>query len=69
MLEEFRDESRVLITCYHIEGDVENEDIIDKLAFEVSQSNITKISFVDEDLLLGSTPYNRSLFVVGYICE
>ena len=36
MLEEFRDESPVLMTCYHIDGDVENEDNIDKLAFEAS---------------------------------
>ena len=69
MPEEFRDESLVPMTCYHIDGDVENEDSIDKLAFEASQSSTTRIGFVDEDLLLGSTPHNRPLFVVGYICE
>ena len=69
MPKEFRDEIPMLMTCYHIDGDVENEDNIDKLAFEASQSSITRINFDDEDLLLGSTPHNRSLFVVGYICE
>ena len=58
MLKEFRDESLVLMTCYHIYGDVDNEDNIDKLAFEASQSSTTRISFFDEDLLLGSTPHN-----------
>ena len=66
---QFKDESPVLITCYHIDGDVENEDNIDKLAFEASQSSTTRISFDDEDLLLGSTPHNRPLFVVGYSRE
>ena len=69
MPEEFRDESPMLMTCYHIDGDVENKDNIDKLAFEASQSSTTIISFSDEDLLLGSTPHNRPLFVVGYIRE
>ena len=36
MTEEFRDESLVPMTYYHIDGDVENEDNIDKLAFEAS---------------------------------
>ena len=58
MLEEFRDESLVPMTFYHIDGDVENEDNIDKLTFEVSQSSTTRINFFDEDLLLGSTPHN-----------
>ena len=31
MPEDFRDESPVLMTCYHIDEDVENEDNIDKL--------------------------------------
>ena len=70
ILKEFKDERHVLMTCYHIDRDVENEDNIDKLTFEVSWSSTTRISFADDDdLLLGSTPYNRPLFVVGYICE
>ena len=69
MLEEFRNESLVLMTYYHIDGDVENEDNIDKLAFEASQSSTTRINFDDENMLLGSTLHNRPLFVVGYICE
>ena len=36
MPEEFRDESSVLMTYYHINGYVENKDNIDKLAFEAS---------------------------------
>ena len=28
-----------------------------------------KITFTNEDLLLGSKPHNRPLFVSGYICE
>ena len=69
MPEELRDESLVPMTCYHIDGDVENEDNIDKLVFEASQSSTTRINFFDEDLLLGSTPHNRPLFIVGYIRE
>ena len=49
----------MLMTCYHIDGDVENEYNIDKMAFEASQSSTIRISFADEDLL----------FVVGYIRE
>ena len=41
LLEKFKDESLVLMTCYHIDRDVENKDNIDKLAFEASQSNTT----------------------------
>ena len=69
MPEEFRDESLVPMTCYHIDGDVENEENIDKLTFEASQSSTTRINFSDENLLLGSTLYNQPLFVVGYIRE
>ena len=69
MPKEFRDESPMLMTWYHIDGDVENEDNIDKLAFEASQSSTTRISFTDEDLLLRSTSQNQPLFVVGYIYE
>ena len=58
MLEEFRDESLVPMTCYHIDGDVENENNIDKLAFEASQSSTTRINFSNKDLLLGYTPHN-----------
>ena len=64
MPEEFRDESLVPMTCYHIDGDVENEDI-DKLAFEASQSSTTGINFSDEDLLLGSTLHNRPFSLWG----
>ena len=46
------------MTCYHIDRDVENEDNIDKLAFEASQSSTTIISFAGEDLLLGFTLHN-----------
>ena len=59
MPEEFRDESLMLMTCYHIDRDVENEDNIDKLAFEASHSSTTRINFADEDLLLGSTFHNQ----------
>ena len=69
MPEEIRDESLVPMTCYHIDGDVENKDNIDKLAFEASQLSTTMINFSNEDLLLGSTPHNRSFFIVGYIRE
>ena len=69
MPDEFINESLVPMTYYHIDGDIENEDNIDMLAFEASQSSTTKINFSDEDLLLGFTPHNRPLFVVGYIRE
>ena len=69
MPKEFKDESPMLITCYHIDGNVENKDNIDTLTFEASQLSTTRINFSDEDLLLGSTPPNRPLFVVGYIRE
>ena len=69
MPKEFRDESLMLITCYHIDGDVQNKDNIDKLAFEASQSSTIRISFTDKDLLLGFTSHNWPVFMVGYIRE
>ena len=69
MPEEFKDESLMLITCYHIDGDVQNKDNIDKLAFEASQSSTIRISFADKDLLLGFTSHNWPVFMVGYIRE
>ena len=69
MPEEFRDESLMLMISYHIDRDIENEDNIDKLAFEASQSSTIRISFADEDLLLGFTSHNWPLFMVGYIRE
>ena len=61
----------VVTTSYHIGGneEVENEEKIDKMAFEADHSCTKKIDFSDEDLLLGATPHNRPLFVVGYARE
>ena len=66
---QFRDESLTLIPCYQIKGDGENNDNIDQVAFQAGDSSVVKIHFFDKDLLLGSTPHNRPLFVVGYIYE
>ncbi|KAK4386126.1 hypothetical protein Sango_2483200 [Sesamum angolense] len=59
-------------SCNATHGDniTSNEDTL----FEKEDSSYTddcmsKITFTDEDLLLGSKPHNRPLFVAGYVRE
>ena len=65
----FKSKDVIPIPCYQIEEDGENDDNIDQVAFQARHSSIAKIHFFDKDILLGSTPHNRPLFIVGYICE
>ena len=60
------------MTCYNIDGDEEfkDEDNIDIVVIRAGYHSCgSSISFTDEDLLLGSTPHNRPLFVVGFTYE
>ena len=61
--------SLIPILYYQIEGNGENNDNIDQVAFQKGHSSVTKIHFFDEDLLLGFILHNRPLFVVGNIRE
>ena len=54
MPKQFKCEDLFSMTCYHNDGDVENEGNINKVAFKTSRSSTTNISFFDEDLLLRS---------------
>ena len=52
---QFREQNLVVTTSYHIGGNekVENEEKVDKMAFEVGHSCAKKIDFSYEDLLWG----------------
>ncbi|KAL0352212.1 UNVERIFIED_CONTAM: hypothetical protein Scaly_1609900 [Sesamum calycinum] len=59
-------------SCNSMHGNniTSNEDTL----FEKEDSSnaddcMSTITFTDEDLLLGSKPHNRPLFVAGYVCE
>ncbi|KAL0336465.1 UNVERIFIED_CONTAM: hypothetical protein Sradi_4858400 [Sesamum radiatum] len=59
-------------SCNAMHGDsiTSNEDTL----FEKEDSSnaddcMSTITFTNEDLILGSKPQNRPLFVVGYVCE
>ena len=68
---QFREHNLVVTTSYHIGGneEVENEERVDKTAFEASHSYTKKIDFFDEHFLLKAIPHNQPLFVVGYALE
>lgn len=72
MTPSFRDEDFIQVICYHTGdgGDFEGEDNFDTMGLQVDNHFGTrKVSFIDDNLLLGSTPHNRPLFVTGYVCE
>ncbi|KAL0416489.1 UNVERIFIED_CONTAM: hypothetical protein Slati_3480800 [Sesamum latifolium] len=46
-----------------------NEDGLEKKDFSNANECVSIITFTDEDLLLGSKPHNRHLFVAGYARE
>ncbi|XP_021299514.1 uncharacterized protein LOC110428122 [Herrania umbratica] len=50
---QFKNQKPITTSCFQIDEDVRDEEI----------------TFSDEDLLLGSTPHNRPLFVQGYSRE
>ncbi|KAK4397781.1 hypothetical protein Sango_1253600 [Sesamum angolense] len=57
-------------SCNAIHGDniISNEDtLFEKEDSFDADDCMSTITFTDEDLLLGSKPHNRSLFVVGYV--
>ncbi|KAK4397560.1 hypothetical protein Sango_1592600 [Sesamum angolense] len=59
-------------SCNAIHGDniTSNEDtLFGKHDSSDADDCVSTITFTDEDLLLGSKPHNRHLFVAGYVCE
>ncbi|KAL0392875.1 UNVERIFIED_CONTAM: hypothetical protein Sradi_2510300 [Sesamum radiatum] len=59
-------------SCNVVHGDntTSNEDtLFKKKEFFNADDCMSTISFTDEDLLLGSKPHNRSLFIAGYVHE
>jgi len=71
---EMRRIENVPVACYHVDEEKthtkpvmkENHDDPSNLSHSVCT---TEISFNNEDLLLGSKLYNRSLFIKGYVDE
>ncbi|KAL0423247.1 UNVERIFIED_CONTAM: hypothetical protein Sradi_0859500 [Sesamum radiatum] len=80
--EDFTTKNAITIESGHVDGNKDscnamhgdditnNEDTL----FEKKDSSdvddcMSIITFTDEDLLLGSKPHNRPLFVAGYVCE
>ncbi|KAL0368035.1 UNVERIFIED_CONTAM: hypothetical protein Scaly_1022400 [Sesamum calycinum] len=59
-------------SCNAMHGDniTSNEDtLFEKKGSSDDDDCMSTITFTDEDLLLGSKPHNRPLFVAGYVCE
>ncbi|KAL0457872.1 UNVERIFIED_CONTAM: hypothetical protein Slati_0414400 [Sesamum latifolium] len=56
-------------SCNVVHGDdIEDEQLEKEDSFDTDDCMST-ITFTDEDLLLGSKPHNRHLFVAGYVRE
>jgi hypothetical protein len=74
MLREMRRMENVFVACYHVDEEknptkkvmTESHDDFSNLPHNVCT---TKISFNDEDLLLGSKLHSRPLFIKGYVDE
>ncbi|KAL0291991.1 UNVERIFIED_CONTAM: hypothetical protein Scaly_2610300 [Sesamum calycinum] len=59
-------------SCNAMHGDniTSNEDtLFEKEGSSNDDDCMSTITFTNEDLLLGSKPHNRPLFVAGYLCE
>jgi len=60
---------QVMVALHHAKLYVDKVKAVKELAKLLTQcvTYNTAVSFIDEDLLLGSKPHNRPLFVTGYI--
>ncbi|KAL0444583.1 UNVERIFIED_CONTAM: hypothetical protein Slati_2181000 [Sesamum latifolium] len=55
--------------CNTAHGDDTEDTLLEKEDSSDDDDCMSTITFTDEDLLLGSKPHNRRLFVVGYVRE
>ncbi|KAL0453380.1 UNVERIFIED_CONTAM: Transposon Tf2-12 polyprotein [Sesamum latifolium] len=56
-------------SCNVVHGDDIEDELLEKEDSSDTDDCMSTITFIDEDLLLGSKPHNRPLFVVGYVRE
>ncbi|KAL0394684.1 UNVERIFIED_CONTAM: putative protein K02A2.6 [Sesamum latifolium] len=56
-------------SCNVVHGDDIEDELLEKEDSSDIDDCMSTITFTDEDLLLGSKPHNRPLFVVGYVRE
>ncbi|KAL0444370.1 UNVERIFIED_CONTAM: hypothetical protein Slati_2159700 [Sesamum latifolium] len=56
-------------SCNVVHGDDIKDQLLEKEDSSDTDDCMSTITFTDEDLLLGSKPHNRPLFVVGYVRE
>ncbi|KAL0411799.1 UNVERIFIED_CONTAM: hypothetical protein Slati_3769600 [Sesamum latifolium] len=54
-------------SCNVVHGDDIEDELLEKEDSSDTDDCMSTITFTDEDLLLGSKPHNRHLFVAGYI--
>ncbi|KAL0413462.1 UNVERIFIED_CONTAM: hypothetical protein Sradi_1547900 [Sesamum radiatum] len=55
--------------CNNTHGDDTEDTLLEKEDSSDADDCMSTITFTDEDLLLGSKPHNRPLFVAGYVRE
>ncbi|KAL0448151.1 UNVERIFIED_CONTAM: hypothetical protein Slati_1943000 [Sesamum latifolium] len=56
-------------SCNVVHGDDIEDKLLEKEDSSDADDCMSTITFTDEDLLLGSKPHNRPLFVAGYVHE
>ncbi|KAL0458408.1 UNVERIFIED_CONTAM: hypothetical protein Slati_0468000 [Sesamum latifolium] len=56
-------------SCNVVHGDDIEDELLEKEDSSDTDDCMSTITFTDEDLLLGSKPHNRPLFVTKYVCE
>ncbi|KAL0455604.1 UNVERIFIED_CONTAM: hypothetical protein Slati_0899600 [Sesamum latifolium] len=56
-------------SCNVVHGDDIKDELLEKEDSSDADDCMSTITFTDEDLLLGSKPHNRPLFVAGYVRE
>ncbi|KAL0395040.1 UNVERIFIED_CONTAM: hypothetical protein Slati_4470200 [Sesamum latifolium] len=56
-------------SCNVVHGDDIEDELLEKEDSSDADNRMSTITFTDEDLLLGSKPHNRPLFVAGYLHE
>ncbi|KAL0458912.1 UNVERIFIED_CONTAM: hypothetical protein Slati_0518400 [Sesamum latifolium] len=56
-------------SCHVVHGDDNEDELLEKEDSYDADDCMSTITFTDEDLLLGSKPHNRPLFIAGYVRE
>ncbi|KAL0455087.1 UNVERIFIED_CONTAM: Transposon Tf2-12 polyprotein, partial [Sesamum latifolium] len=66
---ERKDDTNNKNSCNVVHGDDIEDEVLEKEDSSDTDDCMSTITFTDEDLLLGSKPHNRPLFVAGYVRE